>query len=236
MTTRTATLMNCDRAEYGTISVDLDLLARGKRLMFKENNHRLRFLSEPEIEALLKACIPHLRPIVETALLSGMRRGELLSLRWEQIRNEFIYLTETKSGKARQIPINDRLAEVLKEVRRKNHLKSEYVFCDSQGRRFYEGKRSFSSACRRAGIEAFRFHDLRHTFASRMVMKGASLKAVQELLGYASLAMTMRYAHLSHEHLRDSVNLLNGLPSGKEMVNIGPKAKGANARLNANPL
>jgi integrase len=63
-----------------------------------------------------------------------MRRGELLSLKWEQIRNGFIYLTETKSGKARQIPINDRLAEVLKEVRQGNQLKSSYVFCDSKGR------------------------------------------------------------------------------------------------------
>ena len=208
---------------------------KGKRLMFKENNHRLRFLSEPEIEALLKACTPHLRPIIETALLSGMRRGELLSLKWEQIRNGFIYLTETKSGKARQIPINVRLAEVFKEVRRKNHLKSEYVFCDSQGRRFYEVKRSFTSACRRAGVEDFRFHDLRHTFASRLVMRGASLRAVQELLGHADLKMTMRYAHLSQEHLRDSVNLLNDLPCGKEMVNICPKENGADARLNANP-
>jgi integrase len=103
---------------------------KGSRLMLKENNHRLRFLTEAEIEALLKACTelktytPHLRPIVETALLTGMRREELLSLKWEQIRNGFIYLTETKSGKARQIPINDRLAEVLKEVRRGNQLKS----------------------------------------------------------------------------------------------------------------
>ncbi len=210
--------------------------------MFKENNHRLRFLTDAEVEALLQACddlkahSPHLRPIVETALLTGMRRGEVLSLKWDQIRNGFIYLRETKANKARQIPINDRLAAVLKEVRRKNQLKSEYVFCDSQGRRFYEVKRSFNSACRRAGLEDFRFHDLRHTFASRLVMKGASLKAVQELLGHADMKMTMRYAHLSQEHLRDSVNLLNDLPSGKEMVNHAPKAKGAGARLIANPF
>ncbi|MGB7912343.1 MAG: site-specific integrase [Desulfobaccales bacterium] len=201
---------------------------KGKRLMLKENNQRLRFLTESEIEALLKACddlgtySPHLRPIVEMALLTGMRRGELLGLKWEQIRNGFIYLTETKSGKARQIPINDRLADVLREMRRGNQLKFPYLFCDSQGRRFLEVKRSFASACRRSGIEDFHFHDLRHTFASRLVMRGASLKAVQELLGHADMKMTMRYAHLSHEHLRDSVNLLNDLPSGKQMVNIAP--------------
>jgi len=148
---------------------------------------------------------------VEAALLTGMRRGELPGLKWEQIRNGFVFLTETKAGKARQIPINLRLAEVFREVRRQNHLKSEYVFCDSQGRRFHEVRRSFASACRRAGIEKFRFHDLRHTFASHLVMKGASLKAVQELLGHSSLTMTMRYARLSQKHLKDSVNLLNDL-------------------------
>lgn len=148
---------------------------------------------------------------METALNTGMRRGELLSLKWEQIRNGFIYLTETKSNKARQIPVNDRLAEVFREVRRGNQLKSPYVFCDSKGRRFYEVKRSFASACRRAGIEAFRFHDLRHTFASHLVMKGVSLKAVQELLGHSDLTMTMRYAHLSKGHLQEAVVALNGL-------------------------
>lgn len=92
--------------------------------MFKGNNHRRRFLSEPEIESLLQAYIdlktyiPHLRPLVETAPLTGMRRGELLALQWEQIRNGFIYLTETKSGKARQISINDRLDEVFQKIRR----------------------------------------------------------------------------------------------------------------------
>ncbi len=179
---RTDASVNRDMAILGHMlnkAVEWSLLEsspfkKGKRLMFIENNHRLRFLTDAEVEALLQACddlkthSPHLRPIVETALLTGMRRGEVLSLRWEQIRNGFIYLRETKAHKARQIPINDRLAEVLKEVRRKNQLKSEYVFCDPQGRRFYEVKRSFTSACRRVGLEDFRFHDLRHTFASRL--------------------------------------------------------------------
>ena len=102
---------------------------KGKRLMFKENNQRLRFLSDDEIDRLLDACSSHLKPIVEIALHTGMRRGELLSLTWEQIRNGQIYLTETKSGKSRQIPINDRLAHVLRELRQKNQLKSPYVFC-----------------------------------------------------------------------------------------------------------
>jgi integrase len=227
-------------AEWGLL--ENSPFKKGKRLMLKENNHRLRFLTESEIEALLKACddlktySPHLSPIVETALLTGMRRGELLSLKWEQIRNGFIYLTETKSGKARQIPINDRLAGVLRGVRQGNQLKSPYVFCDSQGRRFYQVRRSFTSVCRRAGIEAFRFHDLRHTFASQLVMNGVSLKAVQELLGHADIKMTMRYSHLSQAHLQDAVAVLNKIGNGHQMDTKTQKREKADNPSIANPL
>lgn len=209
---------------------------KGKRLMFKENNHRLRFLTDAEVEALLRACSPHLRPIVEVALLTGMRRGELFGLKWEQIRNGFIYLTETKSGKARQIPINDRLAEVFKEVRRGNQLKSPYVFCGPDGKRFFEVKRSFASACRRAGLEDFRFHDLRHTFASHLVMNGVGLKAVQELLGHADIKMTMRYAHLSQAHLKEAVAVLNNLGIDTKLTQNPRQNKKADSLTSANLL
>lgn len=202
--------------EWGMLEVNP--FSKGSKLMLKENNHRLRFLTDTEIEALLKACSPHLRPVVEVALLTGMRRGELLGLKWEQVRNGFIYLTETKGGKARQIPVNDRLAQIFRELRRENQLRSPYVFCDSQGRRFYEVKRSFASACRRAGLEDFRFHDLRHTFASHLVMRGVSLKAVQELLGHADIKMTMRYAHLSQAHLKEAVAVLNSLGNDTKLT------------------
>jgi integrase len=189
---------------------------KGKTLMLKENNERLRFLSEEEIETLLPHCLPHLRPIVETSLLSGMRAGELLSLRWEQIVNGMIYLKDTKGNKPRQIPISDRLEQVFKEVRHRHQFKSSYVFCNKDGNRFNDIRASFKSACRKAGIIDFRFHDLRHTFASHLVMRGVGLRAVQELLGHCDIKLTMRYAHLAPGHLRDSVNVLNDLGSGEQ--------------------
>jgi integrase len=190
---------------------------KGERLAYKLNNARTRFLTEPEIGALLGECPSHLKPIVETAILTGMRLEELLSLKWEQIRHGHIYLTETKYSKPRQIPINGRLTEVFREVRRGNQLKFPYVFCDSRGRRYKEIRKAFHGACRRAGIEDFKFHDLRHTFASHLVMNGVGIKAVQELLGHADIKMTMRYAHLSQEHLKEAVSLLDNLGAKKSL-------------------
>ena len=202
---------------------------RGHCLLLKENNKRLRYLTEKEIPKLLHSCKGHIKEIVECAVNTGMRRGEILSLRWSQIRDGFIYLQKTKTNTARQIPINDDLQRLFERIRskkdkpkKKNVIrldgnpvenrssKSEYVF-NYHGQQVSEVKRSFKKALEDAGIEDFRFHDLRHTFASHMVMRGASIKEVQEILGHKTLTMTVRYAHLSQEHKKKAVNLLNGL-------------------------
>jgi len=209
---------------------------QGGSLILKENNKRLRYLSEDEIERLLRECSIHLRRIVECALNTGMRRGEILNLKWPQVRNGFIYLQKTKTNEARQIPINNDLAQLFKEIRRENQLQSEYVFTFRKGEHTLKGKKpvrkrkgpapapeaiesiktAFGSALRRAGIEDFRFHDLRHTFSSHMVMRGATIKEVQEILGHKNISMTMRYAHLSQEHKKKAVNLLNGLTASQK--------------------
>jgi integrase len=202
---------------------------RGHCLLLKENNKRLRYLTEEEIRNLLGSCKERIAEIIECALNTGMRRGEILSLKWSQIRNGFIYLQKTKTNNARQIPINDDLQRLFEKIRtkkdkpkKKNVIgldgkpvenrpsKSEYVF-NYHGQQVSEVKRSFKKALDDAGIEDCRFHDLRHTFASHMVMRGASIKEVQEILGHKSLTMTVRYAHLSQEHKKKAVNLLNGL-------------------------
>jgi integrase len=189
---------------------------KGETLHLKENNRRLRYLSKKEIEALLKESPPYLRDIVEVDLLTGMRRGELLSLRWSQIAGGFIYLHETKTDEARQIPTGQDLEAVLKRIRQRQWargLKVEHIFCDEKGRPFQDVKRSFSSACKRSGINDFRFHDLRHTFASHYVMRGGSIKGLQKILGHKDIHMTMRYSHLSKEFAREEVQIMNGLIS-----------------------
>jgi integrase len=93
----------------------------GKSLMLKENNQRFRFLTEEEITNLIDACPGYLRNIVECAINTGMRKGEILSLKWDQIRNGFIYLHETKPKDARQIPVNDDLEALFRRIRKKQH-------------------------------------------------------------------------------------------------------------------
>lgn len=206
---------------------------KGKSLLLKENNKRLRFLNDNEVKKLLQACPQYLRDIVVCALNTGMRRGEILSLKWSQVRNGFIYLDKTKTKEERQIPINDDLKALFSRIRKKRHFKSDNVFLydgqiieastgkvrrpkkERKPQPLTEVKRSFTAALDRAGIVNFRFHDLRHTFASQVLLRGGDLKDIQELLGHKTMTMTLRYAHLTQEHKRKAVNLLNGLTASE---------------------
>jgi integrase len=175
-----------------------------------ENNQRLRYLSEEESLKLIEACAPHLRPIVVTALNTGMRREEILSLKWEQnldLKNGFILLDKTKNSCRREIPINQTLMATLKRIPR--HISSPYVFVDGKGKRFGDVRKSFFTAVKSAGITDFTFHDMRHTFASTLVMKGVDLTTVKELLGHSTLTMTLRYSHLSPAHKVKAVGVLD---------------------------
>ncbi len=174
--------------------------------LYQENNRRVRYLESEEIDKLLRECSGHLNPIVTTALNTGMRRGEILNLKWEDvdIHQRLIYIIHSKSGEKREIPINSLLLELLKRLRRSS--RSDYVFCHEDGSPFSKVDKGFRGACKRAGIKNLRFHDLRHTFASHLVMNGVDLKTIQELLGHKSLEMTLRYAHLSPDHKRRAVD------------------------------
>jgi integrase len=178
-----------------------------------ESNGYKRFLSVDEAGRLLCKCSLHLRPIVLCALETGMRRGEILGLRWQDIDFErrLIYVGKTKTGLSRYVPISSRLHKDLSKQPRR--LGCEFVFVGESkigivDKPFHDVRTSFANACRRAGIENFRFHDLRHTAASHMVMAGVPLKTVAEILGHTTTAMTERYAHLLPEHKLRAVEML----------------------------
>jgi integrase len=144
-----------------------------------------------------------------------MRLSELLNLEWKDIdfKNKTLKVDNkedhhTKNYEPRSIPMNSFLCSVLKRIPR--HLKSGYVFCNESGEKFKRIRGGFNATLKRAGIENFRFHDMRHTFASHLVMKGCDLRTVQQLLGHKDIKMTMRYSHLSKEHLSNVVENLYG--------------------------
>jgi integrase len=188
--------------------------------MPKRPGGRLRYLEQDEITRLLAACRQsrnfYLATIVTLAVNTGMRKGEILGLEWERINfsTSTITLYQTKSGKPRGVPINRSVYDALIALESTPAGRRGLLFTKRDHRAWGQIRTAFALALTRAKIPAgFRFHDLRHTCASWMVMRGASLKDVQEILGHADYKMTQRYAHLSPAHLLAAVERLDGLTS-----------------------
>jgi integrase len=186
--------------------------------MEKEPPGRVRYLDDEEFEELHSACSDWLKPIVMVARHTGMRKENILALGWVQVdlvRGEII-LEHTKNGERLVIPLNDTMMELFKRLSKVRHIRSPYVFCKANGERYVEIKSGFLAALEKAGTEDFRFHDLRHCYASALIQRGQSLYTVQRLLGHKSPRMTQRYAHLTPDNLRDAVRSLDKKEPRKE--------------------
>ena len=144
-----------------------------------------------------------------------MRRGEILGLTWERIdlASARITLYDTKNGRPRGVPINRAVYDALITLAPDAARRTGLLFRRTSGRAWGKIRTAFEKAVERADLKDLRFHDLRHTAASHLVMRGASLKEVQEILGHRTFSMTLRYAHLSPAHLRTAVDRLDGLTS-----------------------
>jgi len=179
--------------------------------LLKGEVKRMRFLVPDEIQRLLSNCADHLKPIVTVALHTGMRKGELLGLQWDQVdfKQGIITLLDTKNHERRDIPMNETVKAILKAMERRG----PYIFCNGDGEIFGTVRKSFETALRKSGIKDFRFHDLRHTFASNLVMEGVDIMTVKELMGHKTLNMTLRYAHLAPNHKTKAVNILDRIMS-----------------------
>jgi site-specific recombinase XerD len=179
---------------------------------FKEPKGQLRHLTQGEEIALKEKMNPEDFRVVRFALLTGLRQSEQFNLKWSNvdIENQVITIPRSKSGETRHIQLCGEAVELLKSLN--SWLSSPWVFPHQNstlpvnGPNFYN--RVFLPALERAKIEGVVWHTLRHTFASRLVMKGVDLRTVQVLMGHADISMTQRYSHLSPSHLREAVNQL----------------------------
>ena len=182
-----------------------------------ENNERVRFLDSDEETALrakIQALCPEHEPEFDLALHTGMRRGEQYPLRWQDVdlKRGIITVPRSKHGEARHIQINSAAHAALLKLRERGDGVG-YVCPGYEGPRSRDWRHWFEDAIEAARIPNFRWHDIRHTFASRLVMAGVPLRAVQLLLGHKRIETTLRYCHLGDTHLREAVERLTANPS-----------------------
>lgn len=196
-----------------SMAVDAEILGfnpcrRVRKL--KVDNQRTRVLSDEEEGRLLAALSDNepVRQIVTLALHTGLRRGEIFNLDWTDVDfgRRTILVKVSKSGKKRMVPMNATISEMLKNMVRRGEL----VFPSPRtGERLIEIKRSFGRAMREAGIEDLRFHDLRHTAATRMADSGADAFTLMKILGHSDIRMTSRYTHATDSAIRKAVENLD---------------------------
>ncbi|OGP25111.1 MAG: hypothetical protein A2X93_06150 [Deltaproteobacteria bacterium GWC2_56_8] len=192
----------------------------------KVRNERDRWLTVNEEKKLIEKCVLHptlkenkteprywLQEIVVFALSTGMRQDEILSLEWPDVDlfRKTVTVVRSKNGEKRTIPLNQKAFELLKEKAKVRHIRNSYVFASEAGSKILRRNllRAFYNVVDRAKIEDFRFHDLRHTFATRLAQAGVDLYKIAKLLGHKDIKMTQRYSHHYPESLRDGVEVLD---------------------------
>ena len=189
------------------------------KLFSEKDNLMERILTKEEEKRLLEAAAKELKPILVIALNTGMRRGEILNLEWEQIdfERKQIRVEHTKNGKTRIIPVNSELSVLLNDMNRARN--ADFLFENPRtGKPLTNVNRSFKTACRKASLKDLRFHDLRHSFASRLVESGVDLITVKELLGHSTVRVTERYTHPNQEQKKRAVEILAQKPSERAKI------------------
>jgi len=190
--------------------------ARENRIFEAEDNSRCRFLSPDERTRFLdavKRSPEYLEDIFKASILTGLRKSDLLKLKWPDVDMEKATITFVEQKKKRRQPqkivkfINQDMVDLLKNI----PVRGEYIFCKKDGSQLKDPKRAFKTALKRAGIKDFKFHDMRHTSATYLLERGATLEAVQKHLNHSDITMTQRYAHIVEEYQRKQVGKLDGI-------------------------
>lgn len=177
---------------------------------FPVKNYSVRYLKPDEEERLFKVLPEYLKGIVIVALNTGLRKSNILELRWEQINFDFnfIEVLENKGNKHILIPLNEKLIQFFSnkpDVERKG-----YIFINPEtGLPYKDIKKAWSTALEKANIENFRFHDLRHTFATRLIEKNIDIVVAKELMGHADISTTMIYVHSDADRKKNAINVID---------------------------
>jgi integrase len=201
---------------------------------FREFNTGLRVLSAEEEKNLLQNTSPYLQDLIRFAVNTGLRVGEIFSLRWSNVdlKKGLLTIFSPKTEKLREVPINVETRKVLEAwwLGKKN----DFVFYNPEtGKPFVDLKAGFALSCKKAGISGVTWHTLRHTFASRLVGSGADIVTVKELLGHSSITVTMRYAHTNFDSKRAAVEKLDGF--GDNLVTVPKRVHQNRAKLSLLP-
>lgn len=216
--------------ELSTIRAILNKARREGRLAIvppfpriRKEPGRCRWLSVAEERRLILAAAKHLKPLIAVAIDTGGRRSELLELDWcnVDLGRGRITFVKTKNGENRTIRLTSRAKMVLEKLGQKE---TGPVFTYG-GKAMKEVKTSFQKAREKAGLEDVRFHDLRHTFASRLVQQGVSLYEVMHLTGHKSVSMVQRYAHLAPDFQETAIAALEAFGTNRTQSEETPAAK-----------
>ncbi len=166
--------------------------------LFRKKRKRRRILSKEEISHLLAHLPEHQRAIIKFALLTGLRKSNLLNLKWSHVdlphKRYHLPGQETKGGDDLESTLSNLAINLLKGIHR--HPESEFVFCKADGKPYKDIYHGFKGALKRAGIKDCTIHTLRHTFGSHLVMSGVDLPTVKEFMGHKDIQTTMQYVHL----------------------------------------
>ena len=176
---------------------------------FKKKNYSIRFLSKVEEKRLFKVLPESFRDLVEADLNCGLRRENICELDWKQVNMDLRYMEvlKNKGNKHIVLPINDKLYSILNKTPKEK--RTGYVFINpNTGDRYRNIERMWKKWCEQARIENFRFHDLRHTVGTRLAEKGVPVAVIKEVLAHSDIQTTMRYIHITQNHLKDAVSKL----------------------------
>ena len=230
MVSRYKVLRNDEGAAPASVNRELSMLSKAFNLAIREwewikdnpvsrvskeneRNKRDRWLAEDEEKRLLDNSPEWLREIIIFSLNTGLRQGELTSLEWSRvdISNKTILIDKTKNGERRTVPLNKSALEVIEKMSKVRNIKNDYVFRNRDGGKVNPISlgAAFRRSLEKAKITDFRFHDLRHCFATRLVQKGIDIYTISKLLGHKDIKMTLRYAHHCTESLRRGVEVLD---------------------------